>query len=160
MTVVVGGVVAVVMAMHMIAAAARMRVFVVAAVPVAGAVGLLVRMPVMVLMGVIVFDAGVAMRMAMGVMVVVRPSLRMIVIVPVIMTVVVVMREAEAMRLLMAHLAAAHRHLVGTSADRAHHSTSMSLTRISSPDWGISRPPPQRGHGARRSSISTVSMHS
>ncbi len=124
------------------------------------AMSVVVRISVMVLMDVIVFDAGVAMRMAMGVMVVVRPSLRMIVIVLVIMTVVVVMREAEAMRLLMAHLAAAHRHLVGTSADRAHHSTSMSLTRISSPDWGISRPPPQRGHGARRSSISTVSMHS
>lgn len=115
---------------------------------------------VAVMMGVVVFHSAWAMRMAMGMTVVVRFPRRMVMPIAASMAVVVIMREAESMGLFVAHLAAAHRHLVGASADSAHHSTSMSLTRISSPDWGISRPPLQRGHGASRSSISTVSMQS
>lgn len=45
-------------------------------------------------------------------------------------------------------------------AYRAHHTTSMSLIRISSPPTGISRPPPQRGQGSSRFSISTSTPQS
>lgn len=44
---------------------------------------------------------------------------------------------------------------VAASAYRAHHTTSMSLIRISSPATGTSRPPPQIGQGSSRSSICT-----
>lgn len=44
---------------------------------------------------------------------------------------------------------------VAASANRAHQTASRSLIRISSPPFGISRPPPQSGQGASLSSIST-----
>lgn len=49
---------------------------------------------------------------------------------------------------------------VSAAANRAHQMTSMSLILISSPPSGISLPPPQRGQGSSRWSISTVSMQS
>lgn len=46
------------------------------------------------------------------------------------------------------------------SAYRAHHSTSISLIRISSPPCGSSFPPPHRGQGSNRSASSTTSAQS
>ncbi|TWA66770.1 hypothetical protein FBZ84_106114 [Azospirillum baldaniorum] len=43
----------------------------------------------------------------------------------------------------------------GAAADRAHHSTSSSLTRISSPPVTISWWPPHSGQGANRSGSGT-----
>jgi hypothetical protein len=71
-----------------------------------------------------------------------------VVVIPMVMTMVV--RPMVVMVGVALHLA------VTASADCAHHAISRSLIRISSPDTGMSRPPPQSGQGSRRWSISTV----
>ena len=95
---------------------------------------------VVMVVGMIVVVVPVAVVMAMVVVMI------MIMPVPVpvpVGPVVVVVRLAR-------HLA------VAASANRAHHAISMSLIRISSPETGMSRPPPQSGQGSSRFPISTV----
>jgi hypothetical protein len=78
----------------------------------------------------------------------------------IVVMVVMVMGKAQAVGILVGQFQIAHHHLAGTSADRAHHTTSMSLIRISSPASGISRPPPHSGQGSSRSFSSTLSPQS
>lgn len=85
------------------------------------------------------------------------------VIVPVIVPVVMVgCVEVVPVPVFMAVCAglAVQRRWLGTSANRAHQITSISLIRISSPPCGNSRPPPHSGQGASRWSRSTVPAQS
>ena len=112
----------------------------------------------LVIVGVVV---RVSMVMVVGMPVIVRMLMRMVMSVlrPVLMSVAV--RQTEAMGLLMADLAPVDEDRgLAASANRAHHCTSMSLIRISSPPCGSSRPPPHRGQGSSLSAISTVSPQS
>lgn len=74
----------------------------------------------------------------------------------IVVTVVMVVPMAVIMGMGMPHRLAIRRYRVAAAAYRAHQITSKSLIRISSPASGISRPPPQSGHGSSLSWISTV----
>ena len=78
----------------------------------------------------------------------------------VVMVVIVTMRQAKLVCLFVSQFQIADLHRPRTSANRAHHTTSMSLIRISSPPCGISLPLPQFGHGSSRSASSTSSPQS
>ena len=78
----------------------------------------------------------------------------------VVMVVTVTMRQAKPVCLFVGQFQIADLHCPRTSANRAHHTTSMSLIRISSPASGISRLPPQFGQGSSLSASSTLSPQS
>ncbi len=94
-------------------------------------------------------------RLALTVVVVVVVAMVMVVVV-VAMVMVVVMAVIVGMAMGMPDRFTVRRHNVAAAAYRAHQITSKSLIRISSPASGISRPPPQSGHGSSLSWISTV----
>ena len=101
--------------------------------------------------------AGLAL--AIMVMVVVMPMCVVVVVVPVVIWVVmgvVVMVMVMVMVMVVRHRLAVPGYRLAAAAYRAHQITSRSLIRISSPASGISRPPPQSGHGSSRLRISTV----
>lgn len=92
--------------------------------------------------------------MVMVAMVVVVIMVMMSMVMGVVMMMMVPM--AVIMGMGMPHRLAVRRYRVAAAAYRAHQITSKSLIRISSPASGISRPPPQSGHGSSLSWISTV----
>ncbi len=90
------------------------------------------------------------------VVVMIMVMMSMVMIVVMVVMVVMVVPMAVIMGMGMPHRLAIRRYRVAAAAYRAHQITSKSLIRISSPASGISRPPPQSGHGSSLSWISTV----
>ncbi len=80
-----------------------------------------------------------------------------VVVIVVIIAVMVMVVPVRMVMMPMVVVVGLSRHLaVAAAADCAHHAISRSLIRISSPDTGMSRPPPHSGQGSSRFSISTV----
>ena len=115
-------------------------------------------MQVAVRVVVIVTMVVVVMIVVMAMVVVIVTMVVVVVIVVMAMGVVMVMGTVG---MVMGVTLALDRHSRSVaSANRAHQATSRSFTRISSPATGSSLPPPQRGQGSSRASISTSVMQS
>ncbi len=110
---------------------------------------------VMIVVMMVMVPVGVAEDLAVGTDVFVP----MVVIMPMIMVMNVIMIVVMVMMVAVRVAGFDFRFAFGAAADRAHHSTSNSLTRNSSPPVTTSWCPPQSGQGSNRSASGTCFSH-